>query len=483
MTYLNKTEKKDVKRFLRGLKTNLQKDLDTVPDKEKRTNFFASAIGFDFSVNTISMDVKRVLKTDNRVKTLGKTFSSYLSADIKKYILPKYRVIPNFQDFLRNIKNTEGREKTLFFHLDGRTLWFFAAGGGPATKHQVNSFRNHVINVIVEKARTDDRKYGEEYYRYLSGIQAGHTFGFRGSAVAQGAFNKPEKGFSIASTLASNRSKIKGASSRIPFKIVKSIKRRLRQLLEIDINLTAEKNLQRKFRDGKALAKLDIKYIQGIALEESAANESSGSKLKGDISTFITKQIDKAITALEKDVTATDIATILSSKSIEGVLRGQIEDVFLGKKPRSYKSKVTRKEKVALKTKVEIETALITLPSNFDLPDSDVDLNDSINRLNDKLHDKIQQNMGKGNSKRILNYRTGRFAKSAEILAFAPSREKNAVNVLVKYMRDPYGTFEPEGRLHLPGRDPHRIFGRSIRQLLQEEKITNLRRVKVELRG
>ena len=51
-------------------------------------------------------------------------------------------------------------------------------------------------------------------------------------------------------------------------------------------------------------------------------------------------------------------------------------------------------------------------------------------------------------------------------------------------MRYPYATFEPGGRLATtPGRDPHRIFGRSIRQLLQEEKIANLRRVKVQLRG
>ena len=97
--------------------------------------------------------------------------------------------------------------------------------------------------------------------------------------------------------------------------------------------------------------------------------------------------------------------------------------------------------------------------------------------------DKIRENMGKGGAKQILNYRTGRFAKSAKIQSLYNINEKNAIGARVKYMRYPYGVFEPKGSLYKPGRDPHGIFGRSIRQLLQEEKIANLRRVKVQLDG
>jgi hypothetical protein len=93
--------------------------------------------------------------------------------------------------------------------------------------------------------------------------------------------------------------------------------------------------------------------------------------------------------------------------------------------------------------------------------------------------------MGKGNSKKNLNYQTGRFAKSAKIKQLLPSKEKNAINAVVKYQRQPYGVFEPgNGPLATgPGRNPAIIFGKSIRQLLQEEKIIKLRRVKVTLRG
>lgn len=105
---------------------------------------------------------------------------------------------------------------------------------------------------------------------------------------------------------------------------------------------------------------------------------------------------------------------------------------------------------------------------------------DEINRL---LHDQIKQNMGKGGAKQLLNYRTGRFARSARVQALYDVKEKGAIGAKVKYMRHPYGVFEPGQRLHKVGRDPHRIFGRSIRQILQERKIANLRRVKVDLRG
>ena len=185
-----------------------------------------------------------------------------------------------------------------------------------------------------------------------------------------------------------------------------------------------------------------------------------------------------------------------NSKSILDTLEDDIIALFLGKKTKPLKKrkgkqettkvkskKITPKRKI--KAKITDAPDIVLAREIFALLDKkgDPDLNSKIPYLNRRLHDKIQQNMGKGRSKKILNYRTGRFARSAEIERFTPSREKGAVNAQVKYMRFPYGTFEPGGRLHLPGRNPERIFARSIRQLLQEEKIATLRRVKVQLRG
>jgi hypothetical protein len=169
-----------------------------------------------------------------------------------------------------------------------------------------------------------------------------------------------------------------------------------------------------------------------------------------------------------------------------------IEDIFQDKnlKRKSYTVKKTikgRKREIKVKTlsikgaRYKTRVAEHRVKKN---KDGSLNLQSLMAFLNQKLHDKIRQNMGKGNSKAVLNYRTGRFAKSAKIKQLAPSREKGAINARVKYARDPYHVFEPgHSNKATPGRNPARIFGRSIRQLLQEEKIATYRRVKVELIG
>lgn len=87
------------------------------------------------------------------------------------------------------------------------------------------------------------------------------------------------------------------------------------------------------------------------------------------------------------------------------------------------------------------------------------------NILNLNLHDQIKANMGKGSSTQILNYRTGRFAESAKVLSVNPSSTRT-VDIYFTFMRNPYDVFMPGGRLYKPGRDPRRIIGRSIRQLV-----------------
>lgn len=170
-----------------------------------------------------------------------------------------------------------------------------------------------------------------------------------------------------------------------------------------------------------------------------------------------------------------------------------LEEKFLTNKIKRSTATSKRKSKVNTKHKIKVKTYGPKLSSakkqrgrtsNSTKVSKDLGtLRGQIHTLNRKLHDKIKENMGKGGSKRTLNYRTGRFAKSAKIQDFFAIKEKGAVGAQVRYRKHPYAVFEPGGRLHLPGRDPHKIFGRSIRQLLQEEKIATLRRVKVVLRG
>lgn len=85
--------------------------------------------------------------------------------------------------------------------------------------------------------------------------------------------------------------------------------------------------------------------------------------------------------------------------------------------------------------------------------------------LRSKLAAQIKQNMGTGNAKNVLNYRTGRFSESATIERATQSRE-GMVSVYYNYMRNPYGTFSEGGHQQSPKtRDPKALISKSIREI------------------
>lgn len=204
-------------------------------------------------------------------------------------------------------------------------------------------------------------------------------------------------------------------------------------------------------------------------------------------------QVGPRTRALSKyaDFAVNDIANWSGSPSFNQMLVEIVQSMLTGESIRTQKfvtrdtikgrakSTITMVEPSGFKGKPKWETSE---PVESDQMSS-VNLQSLINLVNNRLHDQIQQNMGKGGAREILNYRTGRFARSVKLQNLYAIAEKRALGAQVKYMRYPYGVFEPGGRLYKPGRDPHRIIGRSIRQILQEERIANLRKVKVQLNG
>lgn len=85
--------------------------------------------------------------------------------------------------------------------------------------------------------------------------------------------------------------------------------------------------------------------------------------------------------------------------------------------------------------------------------------------INTHLQDVISANMGDGNRKDMLNYRTGRLAASAKVERMSKSRE-GMITAFYSYMRNPYGTFSEGGRQQYPKtRDPKLLISRSIREI------------------
>ncbi len=93
------------------------------------------------------------------------------------------------------------------------------------------------------------------------------------------------------------------------------------------------------------------------------------------------------------------------------------------------------------------------------------------------LFARIRANMGTGNRRDILNYRSGRLANSATVERVSISKQ-GMVTAFYSYMRNPYATFSQGGKQQYPrSRDPKLLIGKSIREIASQLMITKLRAV------
>jgi hypothetical protein len=97
--------------------------------------------------------------------------------------------------------------------------------------------------------------------------------------------------------------------------------------------------------------------------------------------------------------------------------------------------------------------------------------------INSNLHDQIKANMGTGNRRDVLNYRTGRFAESAKVERLSESRQ-GMITAFYSYMKNPYATFSRGGRQDRPyTRDPKLLISKSIRELAGNQIANRMRAV------
>jgi hypothetical protein len=89
------------------------------------------------------------------------------------------------------------------------------------------------------------------------------------------------------------------------------------------------------------------------------------------------------------------------------------------------------------------------------------------------IEEAVQRNMGKGRARKVLNYRTGRFAESVNIDNVVPRRD-GAMVAFYSYMKNPYSTFAEGGAQYHkgPSRDPNLLIKKSMRQLAAAAAVT-----------
>lgn len=214
-----------------------------------------------------------------------------------------------------------------------------------------------------------------------------------------------------------------------------------------------------------------------------------------DVSGFI-KQINASILIIQDSTESQNIAkeitstsgfkklsnilanTVISSKSFLDDIKDSIVSKFLGKQSTSKKRESAILKNIDLRKSNKTNvTSSKGINSKFTPPPSSMSLVSLQNLLNDDLFLKIKANMGDGSRKDILNYRTGRLAKSFKVTGITRERS-GAITAFYTYMKYPYITFGPGGAQSNPAsRNPALLGDKSIRQLAADRITARLRTV------
>ena len=233
--------------------------------------------------------------------------------------------------------------------------------------------------------------------------------------------------------------------------------------IQRDNYIIAEKlaQLYNNFINNKASIALALSKLSNISPNYLIDLESSDS-----IRTFLRTHIvsilsDKKISPPKVKVKHTGVDILNSNTSKSDTLAAEIKQLSknIAQGIQSLKQE-NKKSSTSKKTNVTGPAAqLRTLGGQF------TSLVSLQNILNQSLASRIQQNMGKGDRRDILNYRSGRFAESAKVETMSQSRE-GMITAFYSYMRNPYATFSFGGAQSSPAtRDPKLLISKSIREI------------------
>lgn len=149
-----------------------------------------------------------------------------------------------------------------------------------------------------------------------------------------------------------------------------------------------------------------------------------------------------------------------------------------GKTKSSKQFKTVSKGGKAKPNKVDVKYSTGT--TNYSkVPQSAVVLPSLLTQINALLQQQIKRNMGSGERRDVLNYRSGRFADSVKVERLSESRQ-GMITAFYSYMKNPYSTFSQGGRQERPAsRDPKLLIAKSIREIAQGMITNRLRAVNV----
>jgi hypothetical protein len=255
-------------------------------------------------------------------------------------------------------------------------------------------------------------------------------------------------------------------------------------------------------------SRINGRYVKTVILENSSDNKKKGTAVKKVITDlsrgkaaavenkklleatlfkFLKNIEDQGFKDLERELSRIDFSELTDSPSYMKTLDSIVESAWLGRnignnakikkkqlklslqKPKAPKVTKTKKKVVKapnrLKSKPKIKLSPIAASLNISQSTRQSFLNLTKIKLyvNSHMHDRMQEKM-KGQR---LNYRSGRLARSAQVVNIQQTR-KDTIALYYTYMKNPYATFAKGGKQHTPRRDVDNLIMASARSLARE---------------
>lgn len=230
--------------------------------------------------------------------------------------------------------------------------------------------------------------------------------------------------------------------------------------------------VRKMFNNSKLVLEMLIENGMMIGIPESQKENliKAGFERSFEIGAGLTKELIKNPDRLQQLETSKSISQHVFDSVLNMLGKGKKVDDYTSNTSISVSSAVKYTTvKIALPKATSTSAPLARLRNTQGQFYSIASLQTLINELLPKY---MEKNMGKGDSKVLLNYRSGRLANSPKVERMSVSRE-GMISAFYSYMRNPYGTFSQGGaQSQPPSRDPKLLISKSIREIAQT-KVTN----------
>jgi hypothetical protein len=211
--------------------------------------------------------------------------------------------------------------------------------------------------------------------------------------------------------------------------------------------------LNQQFSDQEKRIFADLRRKIALLANKAIRDKFLMENIKG--SNTVTQDIEQALVSILKT------GKVKLAKHTANKGKSKKEQINVNKLPGTATKIVSKVAKPGTNTKPPPSTTLINLTV----------------LINSQLQDVISANMGDGNSRNVLNYRTGRFASTVKVEQLSMSKA-GMITAFYSYMKNPYATFSAGGRQAIPAtRDPKLLIAKSIRQIAEQVVTNRLRAV------